>query len=553
MKQKLKIAFILIALALVGIIVFQIYWSVNAYKLNKEKFDANINIAMKKAMDDCKRDYYDSIRNVLVRRLSPPQTAIKIDTIREKNDANREKLNGNKLKILDAGPPKDLHIWISTQYSHLKEPFVTTSAVFDNYRSKIRHKASIPEVITEMALEDPALMNHITILLSMYDIENKSVLALDFTKKHPNAPIDSILKFNRSVQHSIYDLPIGQNANNSKKVWTYLKMELKAMNIYSPFGIISSKQNIPHFKPNMHYSETLIYEYKYLGFTYFGVQGPVYYVRAVFHKPQYLILRRMIFSLSLSVILLFFTFYCFYFIARTIIDQKKLADLKDDFINNMTHELKTPIAIIAVAIEALQSFNALNDPEKTHRYLQTAKEELSRLNNLVTKVLDIAAFENKEIELNKEEIDINELVKDIIASEKTKTTKTVEFTYENKTNVKSIFVDKIHFRNVLANLVDNAIKYSSALVTINIECFISNEEFSISVKDNGNGIPPSHLGFIFDKFHRVPTGNLHAIKGTGLGLSYVKYIVEAHGGNILVKSELNKGSEFIVSLPLTNE
>jgi len=244
--------------------------------------------------------------------------------------------------------------------------------------------------------------------------------------------------------------------------------------------------------------------------------------------------------------------YSFYYIIHTFIAQKKLADLKDDFINNMTHELKTPIATITVAIEGLQKFNALNDTEKTQRYLETSREELSRLNDLVTKVLDIAAFENKEIELSKENINIHELVNGVIASEKQKTSKSVSITFVNKDNVEIIYADKVHLRNVLTNLVDNAIKYGNDEVDITITCYKRDDRLILSVKDNGPGIPAAHRSLIFEKFHRVPTGNLHAVKGTGLGLSYVKYIVEAHGGDISVDSEINKGSEFIVSLPLSD-
>jgi signal transduction histidine kinase len=140
----------------------------------------------------------------------------------------------------------------------------------------------------------------------------------------------------------------------------------------------------------------------------------------------------------------------------------------------------------------------------------------------------------------------------VIQSEKSKTTKKVNIEVLIGDNDETIFADRIHFRNVLANLIDNAIKYSAEPVNIVIACHKSQNDLVLSVKDNGIGIPAAHTGLIFDKFHRVPTGNIHAIKGTGLGLSYVKYIVEAHGGSISVKSEINKGSEFIVSIPLSN-
>jgi signal transduction histidine kinase len=533
---RLPIAvFILITLALLGIIIFQTYWTVNAYRINKEKFDANVNIAMQKAMDDCKRDYFDSIRRVLTKRLAPPETIIKIDTLHDQDITNAV-----------------LIIHISDKYSGSMSPFNTTASRFNFYKKKLSYNATPSAVLTEMSFYEPALMNSFTVLLGMYDIQQHSAQLMEFVKAHPNASGDAMRKFTHSLPNSIYELPPNYEAAASHKVWWYLKRELDKMHIYSPFGVFASKQNLPRFKSNIHYTATAVYPYKYQGFTLFNISGPVIYVGAVFHKPQYAIIKNMLFSLVLSILLILFTIYCFYYVARTIIDQKKLADLKDDFINNMTHELKTPIATMTVAIEGLQKFNVLSDPEKTQRYLQTSRNELSRLNDLVTRVLDIAAFENREINLDKENVNINDLVADVIQSEKSKTSKTADIAFINKDEVELIYADRLHFRNVLINIVDNAIKYSDEPVDIVINCYKNTGLLVFSVKDNGIGIPSDHIGQIFDKFHRVPTGNIHSVKGTGLGLSYVKYIVEAHGGSITVKSEINKGSEFIVSIPLTD-
>jgi signal transduction histidine kinase len=324
------------------------------------------------------------------------------------------------------------------------------------------------------------------------------------------------------------------------------------MHIWSPFFLNFSTKNTPASKLNYHYSETNEYSYKYHGFKVFNIIGPEFFARAVFRNSQHVIIKGMLTTLSLSLLLIIFTIYCFFYIIKTIREQRKLAELKDDFINNMTHELKTPIATISVAIEGLQKFNALNDAEKTRRYLQTSKNELARLNDLVTKVLNMAAYENKEIELVKEPVNIDELINEVIDSEKVKSDKKVRFTYLNKDNLGTVNADKLHFRNVLVNLVDNAVKYAKEPVDVEITCYRSGNYACFSIKDSGPGIPAALLGQIFDKFYRVPTGNLHNVKGTGLGLSYVKYIVEAHGGTVSVKSEINTGSEFIVSIPLNN-
>ena len=173
------------------------------------------------------------------------------------------------------------------------------------------------------------------------------------------------------------------------------------MHITSPFTLQFSTQNTTAGKLNNHYSETSEYNYKYHGFKVFNIVGPEFFARAIFRNPQYAIIKGMAITLVLSVLLIVLTIYCFFYIIKTISRAKKLAELKDDFINNMTHELKTPIATMTVAIEGLQKFNALNDPEKTQRYLQTSRNELNRLNELVTKVLNVAAYGNKEIETDK--------------------------------------------------------------------------------------------------------------------------------------------------------
>jgi signal transduction histidine kinase len=535
MKRKLKIVFVLIGCALAGIIIFQAYWTVNAYRVNKEKFDNNINIAMQKAMDDCKKDYFDSIRRVLVRRLSPPETTIKIDTLHEKDTINVQ-----------------LRILLSNKIESMGTPFNTTTPVLEFYRKKINHKATMPEVLTEMSFYVPQLMNDFTVVLGMYDIMGDSARFNAFHRKHPDSPIDTAIKFNRSIPNSIYELPPHFREADSLKLHKYFNDELEKIHNNSGFVLVMSTNSIPPSKLNAHYSETAEFSYKYHGFTLFHIVGFEFFVHAEFRNPQYAILKSLMLTMTLSSFLVLFTAFCFYYIIRTINAQKKLADLKDDFINNMTHELKTPIATITVAIEGLQNFNALNDAEKTQRYLETSRNELARLNDLVTKVLDIAAFENKEIELVKEKIIIDDLVNDVIKSEKSKTAEAVDIVFDNKAGQAFIYGDRVHFRNVLSNLVDNAIKYTNGPANIVVTCYKDGGSLMISVKDNGIGIPPAHLALVFDKFHRVPTRNIHAVKGTGLGLSYVKYIIEAHGGSINVKSEIKKGSEFIVSVPLSD-
>jgi len=565
MKTKLKTLFILITLSLSGIIVFQLYWSFNAYQVNKNKFDADIDIAMQSAMDDCKKDYFDSIRVVMVRRLSDTSSIkIKVDTIYQENsffinnpkmDAALKKCIEELSKPVNTNAPKkigQLEILIADKHVNTGRPFTfsTTPSKLAFYQAKIAHKnATLPEILVETSFYVPNLLDSIRNTFMFHDISTNifTVKQIVTTDKKGKTVIKSEFK-----EFGIFELPPNYRAADSLKLSRYFRTELDKVHIPSPFRLQVSDSSTRPQKLNMHYSETGEYDYKYHGFVFLHGTNQQLFMRAVFKKPQYAIIKSMLILLCLSALLIAFTIYCFRYIIRLVIHQKKLAELKDDFINNMTHELKTPIATITVAIEALQQFNALNDAEKTQRYLQTSRNELARLNDLVTKVLNIAAFEDTEIALNKEQINVDELVNDVLSSEKAKTKKTVNFTYSNNDNVQQLYADRMHFRNVLTNIIDNAVKYSHDVVNVSVSCFKSGDNIVFSIKDNGIGISADHLTQVFNKFHRVPTGNVHNVKGTGLGLSYVKYIVEAHGGNISLKSEINAGSEFIVSIPLNN-
>ncbi len=551
MKKKLNILFILVSLSLLGIIVFQVYWSISAYKVNKTKFDTDVDVAMQKAMDDCKKDYFDSIRMVMVRRLSDTGTKIKVDTIKidEKSSVSSPKSGtGLKVNVSTKSTTTELEITVADKYTGL-QPYKISVTDFDAYRAKISHKnATVAEVLVETSFYTPLLLENLKILFGMHDFATHVLtFKQSVTKDKKGMPVLS----SKMNEFGIFQSPTNFRQADSLRLSSHLKAELDKMHIPSPFSLKVSDSASKPQKLNLHYSETGEYSYKYHGFVFLHMVGAEFFMRAVFHNPQYAILKSMVITLLLSALLIALTIYSFYYIIRLVIHQKKLAELKDDFINNMTHELKTPIATITVAVEGLQKFNALNDAEKTQRYLQTARTELSRLDSLVTKVLNVAAFESKDIVLEKEKINVDDLINEIISTERTKSDKKLNITYTNN-DIKTIYADKLHFRNVLVNIVDNAIKYSNEPFNIAINCFKQAGNAVFAITDNGIGIPEAHISLVFDKFHRVPTGNVHNVKGTGLGLSYAKYIVTAHGGDITVKSEINKGSEFIVSIPLSN-
>ncbi|MFN7118798.1 MAG: sensor histidine kinase [Saprospiraceae bacterium] len=283
-----------------------------------------------------------------------------------------------------------------------------------------------------------------------------------------------------------------------------------------------------------------------------GMPPRDFFAGTLMHYNGYLfqkIVPQLLFSLFLTGI----TALAFLLIYRNLRQQERLTALKNDFISNVTHELKTPIATVSVAIEALSNFNALQNPQLTQEYLNISKNELNRLTILVDKVLKMSIFEQKEPELQLEYVNVKELVTQITASMRLQFEK-----YHAEVNVDAngedfmIQGDRLHLTSVIYNLVDNALKYSPEDPKIDITLAQQNGHLHVMVQDNGIGIAPEYKNRVFEKFFRVPTGDVHNVKGYGLGLNYVASVVQKHGGKIEVESAPGKGSTFKVILPRKN-
>ena len=235
-----------------------------------------------------------------------------------------------------------------------------------------------------------------------------------------------------------------------------------------------------------------------------------------------------------------------------IFRQRKLSEVKNDFINNMTHELKTPISTISLSSEMLMRMESGADFEKIKRYAGIIFDENKRLENQVERVLNVAKLDKDKLILNKEKIDVQEILNQLKDSfELFQKEDGAQFNLEIGEGSHTITADPVHITNVLHNLTDNAVKYSDGKPVIIISTHVSEKGLTVKITDQGIGIKKEHLKSIFDKFYRVPTGNIHNVKGFGLGLYYVKLIVESHRGEIHVKSNINKGTSFTITLPFS--
>ncbi|WP_121808595.1 sensor histidine kinase [Mucilaginibacter kameinonensis] len=268
-------------------------------------------------------------------------------------------------------------------------------------------------------------------------------------------------------------------------------------------------------------------------------------IRLSFPQKNSLILRNMTATMATTGGLTMVLILCFGYTIFSILRQKKISEMKIDFINNMTHEFKTPVSTIMIASEALRDNEIAEDKNRVARLANIIFEENARLGSHIERVLNIARIERNDFKLEKKPVDVNEMVSVVLDSMALKLQKcnaktTLHLDAENA----YIIADELHFSNVLYNLVDNAIKYSNEEPDITISTFVKSGQVVIKVADKGIGMSRDQQSKIFEQFYRIPTGNVHNVKGFGLGLSYVNTIVKRLNGTISVKSEKEKGSEF---------
>lgn len=389
-------------------------------------------------------------------------------------------------------------------------------------------------------LEKNIFHTHVTIAL-------KNVASYILKANNNTSPVDSIVT---RVDTKYYTVQVNDKIDSTVLV-SLLKRELLAEQIKTDFefsvydcesekmkysGYVSHNQD--ETKENI--EPTIFPKNKHQN-NYFGVHFP--------NLNTYLTkeMTNWFFSTIVLILFLLILAYAIFIIFR----QKRLSEIQKDFVNNMTHEFKTPLATIKISSEVLKNPKIINNPERLLNYATIINNETTHLTNQVERVLQMAKSGKDTIQLNREELLLDTLLDGMLD----KTYKPLIRSRGGDIKVTitpphiSIYVDELHFKNVISNLLDNAIKYCSNNPIIEINCKEQKDGVSISIKDNGIGISKENLPHIFDKFYRIPTGNLHDVKGFGLGLNYVKLICKQHGGNIKVSSELEKGSEFCIFIP----
>ena len=269
--------------------------------------------------------------------------------------------------------------------------------------------------------------------------------------------------------------------------------------------------------------------------------------------PKDIVVRSLRWNIAASILFTLAILAAFYFTIRTMIQQKKIGEMKTDFINNMTHEFKTPLATISLAVDSMRNEKVIQDQEKMRYFSSIIKEENLRMNRQVETILKASQFDKGEVQLNLKPIAVHAALEKVVDNFKLQLEHTGgHINLFLRANIDSVEADEVHLSNLLTNLIDNAIKYAREQVPPQIQLETSCTDHSIQVRvvDNGIGMSRDTVKRIFEKFYRAHTGNRHNVKGFGLGLSYVKSVTEAMGGKITAESTLGKGSVFTLELPL---
>lgn len=278
---------------------------------------------------------------------------------------------------------------------------------------------------------------------------------------------------------------------------------------------------------------------------------PIEIMHVIVPNVKHIVLNQLRWMIAGAVLFTVILLAAFYVTLTALLRQKKMSEIKNDFINNMTHEFKTPLATISLAVDALRNEKVLESREKLNYFSSIIKEENKRMNKQVETILQAALSERQELQLDLKPIHVHEVIYKALENFSLQLQEKNSAT-DLQLNAKNdlIYADEVHFTNLVSNLIDNAVKYSRENLLIKISTASNSKSVNIRLEDNGIGMSKETIKRIFEKFYRAHTGNLHNVKGFGLGLNYVKTIVDAHHGKIKVESMLGRGTTFIIDIPL---
>ncbi len=560
-KSKIITIIILISIALIGLLWLQIYMLNHAINLEREIFSQNVNAAL----------------NSIIQKLEAREALTRVFRVAvDMNNSDKKKVAKINVQACDTVSVPDQFFWVSSRLPgpqikmegnkvvfQLTSPQHVRLRILDSLGQEItnliddvkpagKYEVKIPEkriskgtFILNFATDSSAYVVH------LLDGRSDGILQNMAVRETRRDMVEKVLD-DLSAKNQV---PIEKRINFALlDSVVHATMQEKGIHTPVAYGIISASQDsIVLVKPNKYQTEISRSQYRARLFPHdiFVEKNDL-----VISFPQERIYLFKQVGLWAIIILLFMMIiiFSFVYVIRTIFKQKQFSNLLVDFINNMTHEFKTPISTISLASETISNPKISQDKNRLKKYGQIIRDESVRMRNQVEKILEMAVLEEGDLELNIVQVNIHDLIEKAIENFALKVENSDgRITTEFHAEYYLIEGDAVHLGNIIHNLIDNAVKYTKRAPEICIQTENIDQGIRISVKDNGIGLKPEGQKQVFDKYYRVPMGNIHDVKGFGLGLSYVKLIVEAHGGKVGLKSEVDEGSIFEVYVPFKQD
>ncbi|CAN1520681.1 Signal transduction histidine kinase, dimerisation/phosphoacceptor domain [Flavobacteriaceae bacterium] len=525
-KLFFRLLIVLMSLSLIGIILVQVYWFNSSFQNNEEQFRFHVQQAIGNVSNKLQKQeaysFYDKYN-------------------RYKDSTGKAPQKKDLLEFYYVQKNTRTNETIIYSNSIIDEDYSISSSVFnkkiDSVKLKNFSSKRTTEVYNNNKIDNSTVQNNL--------------IPDSKTQKSGNLEILDNAQFEIFFKDIAAIMPIEERIS-TEAIRKLLSNELDVFGIKTPFefGIYSNGLATKIKSDKFKYDKKNTYSIP----VFTDNEGSNTYQLLVSfpHKKKFL------FSELLGITVLSIVFTLIIIIAYSsalnqLIRQRQISEIKTDFINNMTHEFKTPIATINLALDAIKNPKIIDDKEKVHRYLQMIRDENKRMHAQVENVLRISKLEKRELDISKESNNIHEIIDEAVEHvnliiEDRQGTITTHFDASRTT----VLLNDVHFTNVLVNILDNAIKYSPDIPVIDIYTENVKDFVIIKIKDQGAGMSKVAQKRIFEKFYREHTGDLHNVKGHGLGLAYVKRIVEDHNGEVYVESEKGKGSTFIIKLPLIN-
>jgi len=525
-KLFFRLLIVLMSLSLIGIILVQVYWFDSSFKNNDEQFRFHVQQAIGNVSNKLQKQeaysFYDKYN-------------------RYKDSTGKAPQKKDLLEFYYVQKNTRTNETIIYSNSIIAEDYTISSSIFNKKIDSVKLKnfstKRTTEVFNSNAIDNSSLQNNL-----IPDSKTQKLGSLDILD---NAQFEIFFKDIAAV------MPIEERISK-ESIRKLLSNELNVFGIKTPFefGIYSNglatkiKSEKFKFDKNLTYTIPILTDNEGSNNYQLLVSFP--------HKKKFLF-SELIGITVLSIVFTLIIVIAYSSALNQLIRQRQISEIKTDFINNMTHEFKTPIATINLALDAIKNPKIIDDKEKLYRYLQMIRDENKRMHAQVENVLRISKLEKRELDINKESNNIHEIIDEAIEHvnliiEDRQGSITTHF----DANRTTVLLNDVHFTNVLVNILDNAIKYSPEIPVIDIYTENVKDFVIIKIKDQGAGMSKVAQKRIFEKFYREHTGDLHNVKGHGLGLAYVKRIAEDHNGEVYVESEKGKGSIFIIKLPLIN-